>query len=195
MTSAKFASMGSLHSGLSDGGVLLATDALHAGSWAGADDPRFDAWNDLGAGLGSGKRQKPLGEGHCVVLGCATDAEILRRGDALGWLDFHPHGGLGARIKRLLAEAMESMPTKGKPKRLGELVITSGVLALVVIDLPGKVPAKAMGSAAQSDKGVRYAGGTLVPVEPGTYSVEYEKLGRETDDGYFEGRTRIVRAR
>lgn len=190
-----FSAVGSLHSDLSDGGVLLATDVLHAGAWKGEDDPRFDALNDLGSGLTSGKREKPLGEGRCVVLGCATDAEILRQGEVLGWLDFHPHGGMGAKVKRRVVEAMGSMRAKGKPKTLGELVITSGVLALVVAHLPGKVTAKAMEAAASGANAVRYPGGTLLPLEAGTYAVVYEKLERETDDGFFEGRTTIVRAR
>jgi hypothetical protein len=186
--------LGDMHPDLADSGVLLAVDASLASEWKGDDDARFDKFVEIGSSDEAKKREQPLGEGRCLLLGCSVDTQIFRVATGLGWVDFHPNDELTAKMKKKLGEAMTSAKTKGKPRRLGQVVVTSGCLALVMAHAPGKVSSAAVAAACKTPTKVKsYTGGTLVALEPGTYVAWHERLEHDTDDGFYEGRLRLER--
>lgn len=83
---------------------------------------------------------------------------------------------------------MTSAKPRGKPKRFGTVVVESGCLALVMAHAAGKAPASKIAAAKEGTSVIRYAGGSLVPMQPGTYVTWYEKIEKETDDGFLVGR-------
>lgn len=191
-TSVRALHLGGLNRELADGGVLIAVDATHAAAWRGDEDKRFDSFVDIGSSDVAKKREQPLGGGRCLLLGCGVDTHVFRIGTTLGWLDFHPHDELDSKTTRLLTYAMTSMPTRGKPKRLGEVVIESGCLALVMAHAAGKATDAAIARAVAEKSKIRsYKGGSLVAVTPGTYTAFYDRLEREDDCGFFEGRLHL----
>lgn len=184
--------LGELHPQLEDSGVVLAVDAKHASAWKGEDEGRFDDFVDIGASDEAKGREQKLGAGRCLLLAAAVDTQVFRVGDAIGWMDYMPHDRVTTKTKKMLGDAMTSMKAKGKQRRLGEVKIESGCLALVMAHAKGKLAdaeiAKASGS---RDAVAKYKGGNLLALPNGTYVAYYDKIERETDDGFFAGRVRL----
>jgi hypothetical protein len=167
---------------------MLLSDAKDAPAWKGEDDGRFEVLVDIGAEMPSKKCRQPLGEGHCVLASCAQDTQIFLTQNGLAWLNFHAEGKVTAKVRTLLRESIETVKTKGKPRLLGVLVVRSGILAIVPLDVAGSKLKEAPTSH------LLQKGTLFVPLAPGTYEVNLEGIEREGDGGYFESRIRIEQA-
>lgn len=192
MTKAR--SLGALHSGLDDSGVVLVVDVKYADGWKGEADDRFEDFVDLGSSEEAKKREQKLGSGRCLLVPASVDTQVFAFDDGFGWMDFLPHDTVGAAMKKKLAEAMLSMKAKGKPRLYGKVTVESRCVALVMAHAAGKVTPAAVAKAIGAPEAIgKYAGGNLLAVPNGTYAATYDRIERETDDGFFQGRLRFVK--
>lgn len=79
-------------------------------------------------------------------------------------------------------------------RQLRRVIVESGCLALVMAHEAGKVGAASVKKAIDDPSSiVKVSGGNLLAMPKGTYVAFYDKLEKETDDGFFQGRLRLVR--
>jgi len=179
---------------------FLAADPLDAAAWGGSvmdgsggEDPASDFSRALDLG----------GDGATIELGDGTGV-IVQLGDCGESPIWAIDGGIALADWALEADPadadvctrLEKARPKRKAKKLGEVQVRSGCLALVLPYAKGKFTAAqirgASGGKVKSDKaGARI----LVPLENGTYALWHDPIADDDGLGYFLVRVRIVRAK
>lgn len=178
-------------------GLLWAVlvDAASAPAWDDADEPKAFRMVEKRAakpvvGVGGAR-------GVVAEISNAGSAEIWGHRHGVVLCDFFPSDDVDVRKPaglRKIARHVLAAPTVGKPRRLGEITIKSGVLAILVPNGPPDLPASLVARAKKAKKAIAREGFTLVALPPGVYEVVTESLGEyEVEEGLFAARLWIVR--
>lgn len=192
---------------------FLAVDSAAAADWRGDEGYDYDDdsalprnlakdKSDFGRALYAATKKSGVlrvgkGEGIVATVGGGGWSPIWRIEGGLALLDYAPDDDVDERAKLTLARlalAVAQLPPKGKPKHVGSVKVTSGVLALLLPAENGDIPPALVAKAAKSAKSVAAnPSRALVPLEKGTYDVFVDAIAFEEEGfGSIDRRVRIV---